>query len=101
MRIDDGTYRFGHGGIELRHLYLVELRRYGKTFQPILMYDAALLAEEEMRFNLMQSQFFDPISSARVPTCENSMTYRVSGTTAIAAATLNATSYNHDDADTR
>lgn len=34
MKSNDDPLRFGPGGIQLRDLYLLELRQYGRTFQP-------------------------------------------------------------------
>lgn len=36
----DWTFTFGPGGIEMEHLYLTELRRYGKTLVPVFGYVA-------------------------------------------------------------
>lgn len=44
----------GPGGIELKHLYIDTLYQYGKTFEPCLKYDAAMVAQDAITHTVVQ-----------------------------------------------
>lgn len=45
-----GSIPLGPGGIELKHLYIDTLHQYGKTFEPIFKYDAAMVAQDALDY---------------------------------------------------